>query len=93
MIDIITVKLFALGSLAVKTALPSSIPIIAMSEGMITADTGVPLTIVAAVGGACWYLNGRFVKIETQLKDMVDELNKRPCATMCPSQPKKDESK
>ena len=96
MIEILTVKLMALGSLTVKTILPSSIPVIAMTEGIITENTGVPLTIVCAIGGACWYLQGRFTRIEDRLEELSTDLKRRPCQLdKCPmpDASKKDENK
>lgn len=85
MIEILTVKLMTLGSITVKTLMPTSVPVIAMSEGMITEATGVPLTILCAVGGACWYLQGRFTKIEDRLDRLNDNIQSRPCqAQPCP---------
>jgi hypothetical protein len=64
---------------AVKSLLPPLVPVLAVAENVITESTGVPLTILAAVGGACWYLQGRFTKIEDKLEQLSEDLAKLPC--------------
>lgn len=77
-----------------KTILPPMVPVMAVAENVITESTGVPLTIVVAVGGACWYLQGRFTKIEDKIDAVADDLAKRPCQyDKCPTNQEKDKNK
>jgi hypothetical protein len=79
MIELLMTKVMASGTMVTKTILPTFVPLLAMSENMITEQTGIPLTIVAAVGGACWYLNGRFTRIETKIEDLTENIMSRSC--------------
>ena len=63
MIETISAGIAAATGITTKVLLPAAVPIVAMGENFISESTGVPLTIVVAVGGACWYLNGRFTRI------------------------------
>lgn len=83
---------------AVGTAKLLTPPIAAIglaATGIITQDTSVPLTIAASIGGGCWYLNGRFTKIEDSLDELKrdNEEAKLHHSQMCPvgfKYPKKD---
>ena len=66
-------------TIVTKVMLPPLIPIAAMVDNVINEQTGVPLTIVAAIGGACWYINGRFTKLEDAVERVQKNLEERPC--------------
>ena len=85
--DIIMVKAMAAAALVGKVVVPPLTEVTLIAADVITESTGVPLTIVAAVGGACWYLNGRFTKLEDGLNSLRDELSNRPCGVnaACPT--------
>lgn len=74
MVEMILAKSTALGVLFGKVCVPPLAATWALAEGMINEQTGVPLTIVAAVGGACWYLNGRFTKLEDGQESLQREI-------------------
>lgn len=59
-----------------KVLLPASVPSCFLAADIISETTAVPMTIVAAVSGACWYLNGRFTTIEIHQKDQKDRLRR-----------------
>ena len=85
MTDLICAKVAAGASVAGKVLLPPALPLGLMAQSMITSDTGIPLSSVGAVGGACWYLNGRFTRIEDKLDAVQKNLEARPCQIgMCP---------
>ena len=87
MIETITGIITTAGTIGTKVVLPTAIPVLAVAEHMITEQTGVPLTILCAVGGACWYLNGRFTRIEDSIGDLKRNLENRPCqrTDTCPT--------
>ena len=69
-----------------KVVIPPIVPLWMMATSVITEETALPLTIVCAVGGACWYLQGRFTRIESHQETVhatLDRLEKkidsRPC--------------
>jgi hypothetical protein len=77
-----------------KFLTPSLAAIGLASTGLINEQTQVPLTIVGVVGGACWYLNGRFTKLEDgqeqlngKINSLREDLSKRPCgiSAICPT--------
>lgn len=79
-----------------KVIIPPLIPAYMLAENIINEATAIPLTIAAAVGGACWYLNGRFTRIEAvqesqnkTLERLEEKLDSRPCgiAESCPQPP------
>ena len=78
MTDLILAKLSAVAAIG-KAVLPPSAVVLAESQGIIDEKTAVPLSIVVGIGAACWYLNGRFTKVETKLDDLAQNLNSRPC--------------
>lgn len=85
MIESMTAGLITVSGITTKVVLPAAVPVIAVAENLITEQTGVPLTIVAAIGGACWYLNGRFTRIEDSIDDLRKNLENRPCQkAACP---------
>jgi hypothetical protein len=54
-------------SLASKVLLPGAIPDLLLGAGVIDESTVLPMTVVVAIGGACWYLNGRLTRIEGRI--------------------------
>jgi hypothetical protein len=61
-----------------KVVVPSCSPLLIQAAGLIDETTVVPLTIVGAIGGASWYLNGRLTRIEDQLENLkADSLSSR----------------
>ena len=60
-----------------KFGLPAITPLIAQAAGLINEQTVVPLTVVSAIGGACWYLNGRLTRIEDKIENMENKFKDR----------------
>jgi hypothetical protein len=54
-------------TLAAKVALPGIIPNALLGAGVIDESTVLPMTVVAAICGGCWYLNGRLTRIEGRI--------------------------
>lgn len=79
MIETITGALTTVSAIGTKVVLPAAIPIIAVSENIITEKTGVSLTFVITACGICWYLNGRFTRLEDAVKQLKRNLDTRPC--------------
>lgn len=50
-----------------KMILPSLVPSALFAEGMLDEHTLIPATVVASACGLCWYLSGRFTKIEADI--------------------------
>ena len=59
-----------------KVLVPAALPSCFLAADIISGTTALPLTIVAAVGGACWYLNGRFTAIEIHSEDLKIRLGR-----------------
>ena len=64
----------ALGGMLSKISAPVSVPLIAQATGLINEQTSVPLTIMGAVGGACWYLSSRLTKIEDSVEQLKSDI-------------------
>ena len=78
MTDLICAKICAVTA-AGKAVLPPMGVIVAEAAGYIDAQTAVPLSVVVGIGGACWYLQGRFTKIEDKIDEMNRNIQSRPC--------------
>jgi hypothetical protein len=63
-----------------KTTLPPIGVFLAEVSGLIDDKTAVPLSLVAAIGGGCWYLSSRLTQIEDSIKELRTELENKPCA-------------
>ena len=76
------------GSIGTKVVLPAAIPIVAVAENFITEQTGVSLTFVVTACGICWYLNGRFTKLEDAVRELQKNLETHHCqrTDKCPTQ-------
>ena len=83
MTDLFAAKFGAVAALG-KAVLPPCAVIMAEVNGYIDEKTAVPLSVVVGIGAACWYLIGRFTKIETKLDDLAENISSRPCQS-CPA--------
>jgi len=78
-----------------KFCLPASIPFVMLAQSMINEQTATPLTVVCGIAGACWYINGRFTRIEVVLEDLKEasDASRTHHAQLCPLCQKKDDIK
>ena len=76
--DVFMAKVGAVAAMS-KAVLPPLAVVIAEANGVITEHTAVPLTLVVGISGACWYLQGRFTRIEDSIAELNRTIVARPC--------------
>lgn len=71
---------------ALKVLLPPMLPLCMFASSLISETTVVPLTLAGGFGGVCWYLQGRFTRIETILERLEQDAaaSRKHHSTLCP---------